>query len=208
MSSRAADADSNRKVDPDNRLLWHFPVTRMEAEVVRDSLLHTAGELELTMFGPEIPHSQGLSSRRRSLYFAHHGESRMEFLDLFDAANPCDAYRRTTSVLPQQALALSNSELSLRHGRILARKLSQEAATESEFILAAFEQVLGRAATPAEQRASVAFLGRQLSLFQGSPSELQTGSADPDGPSTNPLLRARENLVHALFNHNEFISIR
>ena len=48
----------------------------------------------------------------------------MEFLDLFDAANPCDAYRRTASVLPQQALALTNSELALRLSRLLAGRLS------------------------------------------------------------------------------------
>src|SRR5205807_6084631 len=97
------------------------------AEAVRDSLLITAGELDTTAGGPEIPQDQGLTSRRRSLYFAHHGEARMEFLDLFDAANPCDAYRRTASVLPQQALALTNSELALRLSRVLAGKLTTAA---------------------------------------------------------------------------------
>jgi hypothetical protein len=205
----------NRKADPDNRLLWRFPVARMEAEVVRDSLLHAAGELDATMGGPEVPHEQGLTSRRRSLYFAHHGESRMEFLELFDAANPCEAYRRTTSVLPQQALALSNSELALRVSRVLARRLGRAVeadasgpAGEAAFIRAAFEQVLGRAPSPAEEQASAAFLARQVRLFRESGAEAQAAGAGPEGPSTDPAARARENFVHALFNHHDFVMIR
>jgi Protein of unknown function (DUF1553)/Protein of unknown function (DUF1549)/Planctomycete cytochrome C len=177
-------------IDPDNRWLWHFPARRMEAEVVRDGVLHAAGELDLTMGGVEIPHEQGLTSRRRSLYFAHHGESKMEFLELFDAANPCDCYKRTASVLPQQALALSNSELAERQGRLLAGKLTAEAGSEEAFVRVAFEQVLGRGPTEPERAASVAFLGRQRRLFPGGE------------------LRARENFVQALFNHNDFVTVR
>jgi hypothetical protein len=201
--------DPNHKIDPDDRLLWRFPTTRMEAEVVRDSILYAAGELDLTMGGQEIPHEQGLTSRRRSLYFAHHGESRMEFLELFDEANPCDAYRRTISVLPQQALALSNSGLELRQGRALAHKLWQAVASdpacESTFITAAFEQVLGRPPSEAEQKASAAFLARQVLLFKANKP---AGEAGSDGPSADSAERARENLVHALFNHNDFVTIR
>lgn len=51
----------------------------MQAEVVRDSLLAVAGQLDETMGGHEIDHKQGMISHRRSLYFAHHGEEKMEF---------------------------------------------------------------------------------------------------------------------------------
>ena len=207
--------ERNRKIDPENRLLWHFPARRMEAEEVRDSLLFLAGELDSTMGGPEIPQEQGMTSRRRSLYFAHHGESRMEFLELFDAANACEAYRRTTSVMPQQALALSNSDLELHQGRLLARKLWRSVETtgsgaETMFIQAAFEQVLGRAPSAAEQDASEAFLARQTGLFQRNQAEITAASktVGPDGPSTDPAMRARENLIHALLNHNDFVTVR
>ncbi len=208
MSSRALETNANRKTDPDNRLLWHFPVARMEAEVVRDSLLHAAGDLDLTIGGPEIAQSEGLASRRRSIYFAHHGEGRMEFLNLFDAANPCDAYGRTTSVLPQQALALSNSELALRQSRTVARRLSLEVANDAAFIQAAFEQVLGRWPLPAEQEAATAFLGRQVRLFDSASAEIKSTRHDSYGPAIEPAARARENLIHALFNHNDFVTIR
>lgn len=205
-----AQSSIQQKVDPDNIYLAHFPTLRMEAEVVRDSMLQAAGELDLAVGGPEIPHEQGLTSRRRSLYFAHHGESKMEFLELFDAANPCDAYSRTTSVLPQQALALSNCELELHQGRTLAAKLSQTAGSSNEdFIRSAFEQVLGRGATQAEMAASLAFLERQIGLFVSQRTSVLASSLPGNGgPSTNPEQRARENLVHALFNHNDFVTMR
>src|SRR5262249_52132056 len=133
-----------------------------------------------------------LTMRRRSLYFAHHGEAKMQFLELFDAANPCDCYRRTVSVVPQQALALANSELTRRAAGTLAAKLP---GGEAMFVRAAFEQGLGRPPTPAEQSASAAFLSRQAKLLRES-----------DQP--DPETRARANLVHALFNHNDFVTVR
>ena len=41
--------------DPDNELLHHFPVRRLEAEAIRDSLLAVSGALDRTMFGPGVP---------------------------------------------------------------------------------------------------------------------------------------------------------
>src|SRR6185503_6002942 len=171
MQSRGAESP-NAKLDADNVYLWRFPTNRLEAEVVRDSLLAVAGELDATAGGPELPQDQGLVSRRRSLYFAHHGEARMEFLDIFDAANPCDAYRRTTSVLPQQALALANSELAVRLSRVLARKLASE-REEAAFLRAAFEWVLCRPPRATEAAAAAKFLTRQRQLFETHAAELK-----------------------------------
>lgn len=207
LESRLLDAGSpNILVDRDNRYLWRFPTLRMEAEVIRDSILHASTSLESSMGGQEIPQDRGLVSHKRSLYFAHHGETRMEFLDLFDAANPCDAYRRTTSILPQQALALGNSELTLSQSRFLARQLSARQSSNESFIRAAFEQVLNRLPRGVEAAASLAFLERQAKLFEQQRAELGKGSVD--APAADPILRARENLVHALFNHTDFVTVR
>jgi hypothetical protein len=207
MSSKGADSPS-AKLDADNVYLWRFPTNRLEAEAVRDSLLAVAGELDATAGGPEIPQDQGLVSRRRSLYFAHHGEARMEFLDIFDAANPCDAYRRTASVLPQQALAMTNSDLAQKLSRTLADKLSATAKVEGEFVRAAFEQVLGRPPRAAEATAGAKFLATQRELFEASAAELKAAPKLPGGPSADPAQRARENLVLALFNHTDFVTMR
>jgi hypothetical protein len=217
QSSHFDRESQNYKIDPENISLWHFPPRRLEAEEVRDRLLFVAGELDLTMGGPEIPQEQGMTSRRRSLYFAHHGEGKMEFLELFDAANACEAYRRSSSVLPQQALALSNSELELHQGRVLAGKLwravetdTAQAERQTAFLRMAFEQILGRVPTTAEHDASVSFLARQESLFRHQKAEIEAANkaAGTGGPSTDPAARAREDLIHALLNHNDFVTVR
>ena len=209
-SNLGGPSHANLAADPDNRWLWRFSPARMQAETVRDSLLHVAGELDPQLGGHEIDPVQGLLSRRRSLYFAHHGEAKMEFLELFDAPNPTDCYQRTASIQPQQALALANSGLTRSVAQLLAARLWQElappannagvtnetvAARERAFIVAAFEQILSRAPAPDESAASLAFLQRQTMLFQAT------------APPT-AALRARENLVHALLNHNDFVTMR
>jgi hypothetical protein len=125
----------------------------------------------------------------------------MAFLDLFDAANPTDCYRRASSVRPQQALALANSELTLRMARKLAGKLTEP--DDTAFVRAAFEQVLAREPTAAEAAASAAFLAKQAELFR-----TMKLTPTPDGPSAEPTRRARENLLAALFNHTDFVTLR
>ena len=100
--------------------------------MVRDSLLHAAGQLDLTMGGPEIEDTQQAASRRRTLYFSLHPEvgGQPQFLELFDAPDPCECYRRTESLVPQQALALTNSRLAVDQGRLLARALSAEVGSD------------------------------------------------------------------------------
>jgi mono/diheme cytochrome c family protein len=168
--------------DPDNIFLWRTNAQRMDAEVIRDSLLAVAGQLDTTIGGPEIDHAQGLTSARRSLYFAHHGESKMELLELFDGASAMDCYERTTSIRPQQALAMANSELTRASARRLADKLGAESPDEA-FAAAAFEHALSRSATSDELAAAVKFLSEQ--------------------PASG-----RQSLIHVLLNHHDFVTIR
>ncbi len=54
------------QVDPQNRLLSHYPARRMEAEVLRDSILAASGRLDRTLFGPSIqPHRDKANPDRR-----------------------------------------------------------------------------------------------------------------------------------------------
>jgi hypothetical protein len=204
MSSHTvAGNHPNRTIDPDNHFYWHFPAARMEAEVVRDSLLHLTGALDPALGGPELDLAQGMTSRRRSLYFTHHGEARMTFLELFDAPDACDAYRRTTSVVPQQALALVNNEMLLVLSQELADRLWSKAEDEVAFITTCFEHILTRRPTARERALTGKFLRSQAALVESA-----TRSAPPgEGPSGDPHAKARRDLVHALFSHNDFITI-
>jgi hypothetical protein len=233
MRSHADQNDDNHKRDPENRGYWHFTPARVESEVVRDSLLSVAGALDLAIGGPDIDFNQGFTTRRRSLYLTHHGEGRMPFLELFDAPEVCEAYVRTTSVVPQQALALTNNELARSLASELARRLWNAVVTPNAkhsgngpddavnkaslpalslsgpgngaFVAAAFEQALCRRPTAAELERSLEFLASQERLFAGrgssaAASGTSNGIADPAG-------RSRQNLIHALLCHNDFLTV-
>ena len=228
MSSHPRDpAIPNQKSDPENLGYWRFIPARMESEVVRDSLLATAGALDLAIGGPDIDFNQGFISHRRSLYLTHHGEARMPFLELFDAPDACEAYTRTVSVIPQQSLALTNNELTRSLSRDLAARLWSElescsggrdpwrdspsrhmtevatAGKMAAFIETAFVQVLNRPPAATELERSLSFLQQQQRLFAASPP----GESVPSKSGTDGAARARGNLVHALFNHNDFLTV-
>src|SRR6185369_12030484 len=123
----AATPDAaNLRIDPDNVFLWRMPSRRMEAELVRDNILYAAGDLDLAMGGPDIDNAQGLASRRRSIYLRTAAEKEVEFLKIFDGPSVTECYTRRPSVVPQQALALANSELTLKQARLLAGRLDEK----------------------------------------------------------------------------------
>lgn len=204
----------NQQLDPDNRFLWRGNVRRLQAEVVRDSLLAVSGNLDRTIGGPEIDFSSGETIYRRSLYFRTAYEKQMSMLVIFDAAAPNECYRRSESIVPQQALALSNSPLALDQARNLARILwsdADAAASEDDAILnQAFEVLLGRCCTREELMQCRVFLRQQEDLLKDTGALTQFGGAAKclTQPSTDPALRARENLIHALINHNDFVTVR
>ncbi|MEO7650491.1 MAG: DUF1553 domain-containing protein, partial [Bryobacteraceae bacterium] len=177
MQSTSGKADSpGVTADSENRYLWRMNPRRMEAEVVRDSILSVSGKLDRQMGGPEIDESKGFDVYRRSIYFRNSPDTQMEFLRTFDMANPSECYERNESVVPQQALALANSKLSRDQSRELAKKLSESNPEPAVFARVAFETILGRAPSDQELQAAV--------------------KAKP------------ESLIHVLFNHNDFITIR
>ena len=211
LASSSGDAASaNVERDAENIYLWRANSQRMEAEVVRDSVLFLAGALDTRLGGPEIDEQLGEKVNRRSLYFRLTPNESMEFLSLFDLANPDECYERKESVVPQQSLALMNSALALNQARSLARKLSSDMADPHAFITAAFEHILTRPPTEAERQRCLEFLATHGTILTAAPVEPKfPAAADPRlEPATEPTLRSRENLIHVLFSHNDFITIR
>jgi hypothetical protein len=192
----------NLEIDPENQFLWRMPTRRMEAEVVRDSLLAISGKLDLAPRGPEIDPNLSAKVPRRSIYFRHTISSFLRSLEPFDPASTEDCYRRAESIVPQQALTLLNSELALTSARQIARELHPRHESAPDFVRTAFVRVLQRQANPAELEASVQFLTEQTALLESRKDRL-TGKG-----TTDPALRARENFVHLLFNHNDFVTVR
>ena len=183
-------------IDPDNRFYWRMNPVRMEAQIVRDSLLHLAGELDLSLGGPSIAINDE-ASRRRSLYFVHSHNDHQKFLSTFDDANVLDCYRRAESIVPQQALALENSSLATAMAGKISQRLAaaRPNAADSDFIRAAFVTILSVEPTADELATTSEILNRM--------TELARTKKRP-----NPEALARTSLVQTLLNHNDFITIR
>ena len=215
-AQQSTAAITNVATDPGNRFLWRMNSRRMEAEAVRDSLLFVAGSLDSSRGGPEIPDTEAQDNLRRSLYFRSTPNEKAGFLETFDAANPNECYRRQESVVPQQALALMNSRLSLDHARLLAGKLSEDAGegddaiTRAAFVTVAFETILNRAPTDAEVIVCQRFLERNSTAADAANLAVFPTGAESSrrAPATVAHQRARENLVHVLLSHNDFVTIR
>jgi hypothetical protein len=203
--------------DRDNKYLWRANSRRLEAEIVRDSVFQVAGTLDRAVGGTTLNYENGkdMTEPRRSLYFHYAGGlMRMEFLKIFDGAEPAECYQRNETIQPQQALALLNSELTVRQSRLLARKLSAEiSADPAAFVRAAFVRVLGRPPEAEDLADCLAFLQQQTDRHAGQPLSSSPRGSGPAGapdqsPAADPALRAKENLIHVLMNHHEFVTVR
>src|SRR5262249_36104293 len=137
---------------------------------------------------------------RRSLYFRHANDKQMEFLKIFDGASAIECYQRTDSIIPHQALALVNSDLTRTHARLLAEAVVRKVGVDpAEGATVAFQGAICRPPTAEELSECTAFL------------QAKAPSAGGDGGKTAPdpvFLRACENLVHGLMNHYEFRTLR
>jgi mono/diheme cytochrome c family protein len=210
--SKPPAAATHQTIDPENRFLWRMNSGRMEAEVVRDSLLYCAGRLDLTRGGQGLENSEALTTNRRSLYYSYYPEAggMSPLSELFDAPDPLECYRRTRSIVPQQALALTNSELVHDISAALAASIwaglpnaagssetdgtSEVAGTasaadsqthQSQFIVRAFETILSRRPTTAEIDACESFLLHQAKLIAQAAQRGAAPAATTDPQAEN-----------------------
>ena len=203
-------AETNFERDPDNQLLWRMNTGRMEAEVLRDSLLYCGGKLDLTMGGQELENKDAMTTYRRSLYYSVFPEDggNGPLATLFDAPNPLDCYRRTRSVVPQQALALTNSDLIHQLSQKIASDwVSKSAAVPPEdessrderFVVEMFEMILSRPPKASETSLCLQAIKQQEEIARANDSKV---------PARQAKQTARESLVRVLLNHNDFVTIR
>ena len=133
--------------DAENRWLWRKNPVRLEAEVVRDSMLAIAGELNPSRLGPgfrdctevlrsgtytyEPSDPEGPEYYRRSVYRMWTRGGRSGLLDAFDCPDPSTtAPRRAITTTPLQALALLHDSFVLRMADKFAERVSRDAGDD------------------------------------------------------------------------------
>jgi hypothetical protein len=153
-SPQAAEAD------PENRLLHHFPMRRLEAEELRDSLLAVAGLLDLNMGGKTVPlrnrqfvfnhTSKDLTkydSLRRAIYLPVIRNNLYDLFQQFDYPDPAvSTGQRNSTIVSPQALLLMNSPLASQAAAGLASRLQRQEGNLEARVRRAVALAYGRAA--------------------------------------------------------------
>ena len=150
------------------------------------------------MGGQELENTEALKTHRRSVYYSVYPEQggKSPLGELFDAPDAQECYRRTRSIVPQQALALTNSNLVHEMSAEVVRGAA-DIDEPDKFIKAMFERLLSRSPSDREREICLkALKDHESLLMKAHPAESQAEK------------KARESLVRALFNHNDFITIR
>ncbi len=199
------------EVDPENRLWWRMPRRRLEAEIVRDSLLGVAGALDETMEGSLLQskareyvagtasvNNTNYETRRRSVYLPVVRSALYEVFQAFDFAEPSvpQGHRATTTVAPQ-ALFMMNSPLAFEQAGTLAKLLLADAAADDAArVQTVYERAYGRPATAAETSRALAFS-----------AAYEQKLAERSFPAEQRRERAWQGLCHALLAANEFLFV-
>ncbi len=155
------------ELDPTNELLGRMPLRRMEGEVLRDTLLALAGQLDLTPFGP----ADGFRARedglvisashddrfRRSIYIQKRRTQPLTILNNFDVAQmDPNNIERSESIVAPQALHLTNNEMVYKLAVAFADRVWQVAGENTvDQVDIAFRMIASRRPTSAEQEASL-----------------------------------------------------
>ncbi len=200
------------KTDASSRLWWRAARRRLDAEVLRDSLLAAGGNLKLDpiggpSFSPVIPPDalEGLSTKaaawkpsppeeqgRRSVYvFAKRGllPPLLTTFDLPDTTLPnC---RRDITTVPTQALALLNNPFVHEQSVAMAKRVVIKGKPDEQ-ASQAWRIAFGRDATDKERLAAEAHLAKQAKVYAKRP---------------DPAFDALASLCHVLLNTNEFLYV-
>ena len=203
--------------DPENRLLWRYPVRRLEIEAIRDSMLAVSGKLNRAMRGPAVslPIAEAVVDAhtdkqaawkaspepdifRRTVYAFTKRTllvPMLEVLDLCDTTQSTDR-RSITSIAPQ-ALTLFNGDFVNQQAAYFAQRLLDEAGSEAEQqVQLAFRLALGRPPRDSEAAQLVTFLRDEASRLRLD---------DPALAEPAARQQALTQLCRVLFNLNEFL---
>jgi hypothetical protein len=188
------DRPDGRKVDPENRLLWHYPRRRLDLEAMRDTLLVVAGRLDGQMGGRPVDVAGDPRNQRRTVYGLVDRQSLPTMFRAFDFASPDQsAERRPRTTVPQQALYSMNAPFVIEQAKALATRANVAgAATTERRIAALYRDVLGRSPTPAESQVAARFVAED--------------GSDP-GKSGRSQLSRWEQIAQVLLMTNEFLFV-
>ena len=172
--------DAAMKLDPGNTMLWRMNRQRLEAEIVRDSILAVSGRLNPERGGPGIfpklpaelanlkiknrvvwEPENGADGLKRSVYIMQRRQLQVPFLNVMDSPalnESCPV--RVVSTTAVQALSLMNGELVTEEAKYFAARVKEAAGSgAADQIRLAFQLALSRQPEPAEVQKAQEYMG-------------------------------------------------
>ena len=205
MASMANPAN-DAKADPDNKLLAHQRIKRLEGEAIRDTMLTVSGRLDATMFGPSVdvhltpfmtgrgrPGSGPLDGAgRRSLYTSVRRNFLSPMMLAFDTPSPFSTMgRRTISNVPAQALILMNDPFVIGQAELWAKRILADKSTDpAQRVTAMYRAAFARDPMESETKSALEFIDEQLK---------ESGATE---------LTAWKDYAHVLMNAKEFVFVK
>jgi hypothetical protein len=220
--------------DPENRLISRGPRFRLDAEVIRDKALFSAGLLVAQLggrgFKPYQPdgiwenasdpasathiyeQDHGMQIYRRSMYLFWKRTAPPPSMLLLDAPlrDTC-VVRRATTNTPLQALTTENEPAFLEASRTMAQRLLAKKMDDTGRLKLAYELTVARAPKPTE----VAILTKALTYYrqkysndQASAKKLLKVGESPQAKDLSPAEQASWMIIcSTLMNTDEFLTI-
>ncbi|MDC0200817.1 DUF1549 and DUF1553 domain-containing protein [Verrucomicrobia bacterium] len=192
--------EKRHAIDPENKLLWRRTPRRMEGEIIRDSLMNSAGTLNRKMYGPSVKPwvskdaintgstnkwpvnvKDGPATWRRSIYVFMRRSMRVPFFEVFDVPDSMQSRGvRELTTVPTQALMLLNNKFVRGQANHFAARIKEavDVSDKRSVIEEAYWSALSRSPTEEEVKLSSELLAKE-------------------GQSI-------ENFCHILFTLNEF----
>ena len=213
-----------RAKDAENKLLARGPRVRLEAELVRDSLLTSGGLLSRKLGGPSVfppqpasvttegtygsvswKPSEGEDRYRRGLYAFAKRTAPFAMFGTFDgpSGEACVA-RREVSNTPLQALTMLNDTVVTDCARALGRKLAAAPGTTAERAALLFRLCLVRPPTADELALLVKFFDARRAAFAADPKQAATVAGPGEGNAADRAAWAAT--ARAVLNLDEFVT--
>ena len=185
----SAPSQENSVIDPQNQWLWRFSPRRLESEIVRDSMLSAAGQLDPNMFGPGTLNE---AQQRRSIYFMIKRSRLIPMMQIFDQPEPLASQgsRPSTTIAPQALLFMNNAQvIKWANAFAASLKLDDPDAAIREIYL----RTIGREPSSSEISDNRSFIDEQSASYDGAKNAQQLAFAD---------------LCQVMFSLNEFIYLQ
>jgi len=215
---QSEEREGAARVDSENKYLWRANRRRMDAEVIRDTVLQVSGQLNLEAGGPAVrlplhpeiarlqykgtwyPHPVASQHLRRSVYVFVKRNNRPPLLENFDSPSTlASCGERTVSTHAGQALSMINSSFLQRQSLMLARRL-ESGQGRAVAIREVYQRALSRLPTRQELRLGQQYLLEQEQLI----AEEQMASGKPVKECS---LLALAEYCQVILNLDEFLYV-